>query len=74
MEEVAKTMYSSNVIPQEKTLLEAEQRARYIQRCMYENGYDDAKKEYEKSISEISKENELLRAQIEELKKQLEQQ
>lgn len=64
MEEVAKIMYSSNIIPQEQTILEAEQRARHMQRCMYENGYNAAKKEDEDKIEALEKE-------IEELKKQL---
>ncbi len=71
LEEVAKTMYSTNVIPQEKTLLEAEQRARHIQRCMYENGYDDGKRETEELLKNKDKEIEKLYQEIEELKKQL---
>lgn len=65
MEEVAKIMYSSTIIPQEKTILEAEQRARGIQRCIYQTGYNAAKKEDEETIEKLQKE-------IEELKKHLE--
>ena len=67
MEEVAKIMYSSNVMPKEKIMLELERNAKHYQHCMYQNGYNDAKKEDE----ELIKENENLKAQIEELKKQL---
>lgn len=75
LEEVAKTMFSSNVIPQEKTILEAEERARHMQRCMYENGYDDGKREaeeeFKKAKEELDNEKNILLAQLEELKKQL---
>ena len=71
MEEVAKIMYSSNIIPQEQTILEAEERARFIQRGIYEHGYEEGKRESADLLEIKDKKIEELNKQIAELKKQL---
>ena len=75
MEEVAKIMYTSNVMPKEKIMLELEKNAKYYQKCMYQNGYNDGKREaeeeFKKAKEELDNEKNILLAQLEELKKQL---
>lgn len=49
IEEVAKVMYSSNIIPEEKTILEAEQRFRLVSKGVYHSGY---KSGYEEGVKD----------------------
>ncbi len=68
MEEVAKTMYNSNVIQdQEKTLFEAHQKFLDMQHALYASGYSDAKEEDQKVIDDLTSKNEMLAAEIERL-------
>lgn len=60
-EEVAMVMYNSNIQSEEKTIMEAHQRFRDYQIAMYNNGYDDAKKEDAEKIDSLTSENQRLR-------------
>lgn len=70
-EEVAKVMYNSNIIDQERTIMEAHQKFIMDKKAMYRNGYNCAKEEDKAEIEAQKAVIEAQKAEIDSLKELL---